>query len=291
METRWLYVTSEELPRLREASCDTCIIPMGCVEKHGLHMPLGTDILQASRLAYLASQLEPVAVFPDFTFGDVPEGWDGMPAGSVTVPMDMEMDLLEQLCQQIARWGFKKIIVYNGHGGNQSWLAAFLRKLENKPHDFVLMNVFIRCSVAKRLLEKRATDGAKSLPELTQEDWAVLERFASDDIVDGHAGFDEAAYILGIAPETVKLDRLGIESGLSRNLTAKYREAGVQIRDGGWGINFPNAYSATDPVGVNERIGRAALQLEAQRLAETVRLIKNDTDLLRWHNGFWGTAI
>ena len=58
METRWLYVTSENFPALRTASKDTCIIPMGCVEKHGLHGPLGTDILQASAIAYMASLID-----------------------------------------------------------------------------------------------------------------------------------------------------------------------------------------------------------------------------------------
>ena len=50
METRWLYNTSETLPNLCEAADKTCVIPMGCVEKHGLHLPLGQDIIQASQL-------------------------------------------------------------------------------------------------------------------------------------------------------------------------------------------------------------------------------------------------
>ena len=112
METRWLYVTSENFPALREASKGTCIIPMGCVEKHGLHLPLGTDILEASRATYLASQLETVCVFPDFTFGDVqnncpvtPDGF--MPAGSITLDMELEFLLLEKLAiiTPIITWG------------------------------------------------------------------------------------------------------------------------------------------------------------------------------------------
>ena len=46
METRWLYVTSEGFEELREKTQRTCVIPIGCVEKHGLHLPLGTDILK-----------------------------------------------------------------------------------------------------------------------------------------------------------------------------------------------------------------------------------------------------
>ena len=54
METRWLYTTSENLPLLREASKETCVIPMVCIEKHGLHLPLGTDIIEASGVAFAA---------------------------------------------------------------------------------------------------------------------------------------------------------------------------------------------------------------------------------------------
>ena len=113
METRWLYVTSENFPTLREASKDTCIIPMGCVEKHGLHLPLGTDIIHSSHIAYLASQLETVTVFPDFVFGDYPVNSPNVPAGTITLSLDLEMALLEQLCEQIARNGHKKILVLN----------------------------------------------------------------------------------------------------------------------------------------------------------------------------------
>ena len=51
METRLLYVTNENLPALREASKDICVIPMGCVEKHGLHGPLGADIIIARTMS------------------------------------------------------------------------------------------------------------------------------------------------------------------------------------------------------------------------------------------------
>ena len=65
METRWAYTNSYDFPALREASQGVCLIPMGCLEKHGLHLPIGTDILKGSRLAYLASQIETACVFPD----------------------------------------------------------------------------------------------------------------------------------------------------------------------------------------------------------------------------------
>ena len=289
METRWLYTTSENFNALREASCDTCIIPIGCVEKHSIHLPLGQDIIQISHLAYMASQLETVCVFPDFAFGDVPENYPGFFPGSIMLPLETEMLLLEQLCEQIARNGFKKIIFYNGHGGNSPWLSAFLRKLDNKPHDYVPMVMMVHLSAPHKMAEKLLADGSGSIPELTKEDEELILKYHEEGMKIGHAGFGETSYMLGIAPEAVKMDRLGVENGLSRNLTKKYSDVGILIKDGGWGIDYPDAYSGHTPYGCNERIGKAALRMEAERAAKAIKVIKEDEDLIKWHNKAWKT--
>lgn len=291
METRWMYVTSEEFTGLREASCDTCIIPVGCVEKHGLHLPLGTDIIQASHCAYLASQIETACVFPDFTFGDVPGNWNS-PPGTITLPMQTQLLLLEQLCEQIARNGFKKIVFYNGHGGNRIWLSAFLRDIENRPHDYAPMIVHMASPQVTIMGEKLEKEGSGSIPQLTKEDEDLILGYYHGDFWEGgHAHFGETAWMLGICPESVKMDRLGIVSGQSLHFGRKYREAGVDIRDGGWDISHPNGISGDDPVGCNERIGKAAVRLEAERFAKAIKLIKEDTDLIKHHNLRWETNI
>ena len=283
METRWLHTTSENFPALRELSKNTCVIPMGCIEKHGLHLPVGTDILEASGVAYAASQLEPVAIFPDFTFGDVPCNSPTMPAGSITVPMDMEMDLLEVLCEQIARNGFNKILVLNGHGGNSSWLAAFSRKLTNKKRSFVFAVYMIGLPAPHTLAEYLLEHGTGSIPELTKEDEELLLNYHEMGMKIGHACMGETAFMMGLHPESVHLDRLGIESGMSLHKTDYLKAAGIKIMDDGWDINYPNAYSGHDPIGCNERIGKAALRFEADRFAHAIKVYKEDENLLMWH--------
>ena len=284
METRWLHTTSENFPALREASKETCVIPMGCIEKHGLHLPLGTDIIEASGVAYAASQLETVTIFPDFTFGDVPCNSPSMPAGSITVPMDMEMDLLEVLCEQIARNGYKKILILNGHGGNSSWLSAFSRKLTNKKRNFVFAVYMIGLPAPHKLADYLLEHGTGSIPELTKEDEDLLLNYHEMGTKIGHACMGETAFMMGIAPESVHLDRLGIESGLSLHKTDYLREAGIKIMDDGWDINYPNAYSGHDPIGCNERIGKAAVRFEAERFAHAIKVYKDDENLLKWHD-------
>ena len=284
METRWLYHTSETVPTLVDEAKGVCVIPMGCVEKHGLHLPLGTDIMVASHVAYLASQMEPVCVFPDFTFGDYCNAAPGQPAGTVTLPVETEVLLLEQLCEQISRNGMKKILVLSCHGGNKPWLATFLRKMYNKKRDFVVTTTNAGRLSPDKLVEILQEKGSGSIPELTPADEQVLLDFRNEGKSNGHAGFNETSYILGIAPETVHLDRLGIESGLPTHLTDHWRQAGVQIVDSGWSIEYPNNYSGHDPIGCNERIGKAAVRVAAERVAGIFRMLKEDNDLLKWHN-------
>ena len=111
MDTRWLYVTSAEFPALRELAKQTCVIPIGCVEKHSLHLPLGQDILQVSHIAHEASKLEPVCVFPDFAFGDI-SGGTNPDMGFIEMPLELRNDMLGHFCKEISRNGFKKIIIF-----------------------------------------------------------------------------------------------------------------------------------------------------------------------------------
>ena len=285
METRWLYHTSETFPKLVEESKGVCVIPMGCVEKHGLHLPLGTDCFEATETVYLASQIETACVFPDFIFGDVPEAYPSMPAGTITLPVDTEMLLLEQLCEQISRNGMKKILVVNGHGGNNKWLSTFLRKMYNKKHDFVC--AVYNCSSSKsvnRVAEYLLENGTGSVPELTPEDEKVVLDFHAAGKLTGHACMGETACVMGCHPETVHLERLGIESGLPTHAADYLKEAGIEIKDHGWGLNFPNAFTGHDPVGCNERIGKAALRMQAEKLAHAIKVYKEDEHVLKWHD-------
>ena len=286
METRWMYKTSYNFAALREESQNVCVIPMGCIEKHGLHMPVGCDIITASSIAYEASQIETFCVFPDFTFGDLPSAapivakGGTMSEGNITIPISMQMDLLEVLCDQISRNGYNKILVYNCHGGNNSWLNTFQRMLKGKKKDYVVGIVQIELQAPHNLAKLLLANGSGSIPELTSEDEELLIKCHKENMIIGHAGFGEMAYILDIAPHSIEIDKLGIESGLPTGIGAKYRKAGIKLADGGWELDFPNAYCGHDPVDCNERIGRAATRIEAERLANAVKFMKEDTYLL-----------
>ena len=279
METRWAYTSSYNFPKLREAAGRTCVIPMGCIEKHGLHDPLGTDIIKASHIAYKASQIETVCVFPDFTFGDTPFGaHTKRPEGSICLDVRTQMSLLEQLCDEIAENGFNKILVLNCHGGNVAWLDAFERNLGVRPHKFVF--AYLRVSdlmTPHTMAEYILKNGSGSIPELTADDEALVIKYHKEDMLCGHACMGETAYIMGIAPESVDLDMLGRESGLPQESSIKHlTDAGIITDSYEWFRTFPNWYEGHDPIGCNERIGKAAVRLESERIAAALKLYKED---------------
>jgi creatinine amidohydrolase len=59
----WMNITAEEFKNFSVES-NVCIVPLGCLEKHSDHLPLGTDSLLAYKLACLAAEKEPAVVFP-----------------------------------------------------------------------------------------------------------------------------------------------------------------------------------------------------------------------------------
>ena len=177
----------------------------------------------------------------------------------------------------------KKIIILNAHGGNSPWLAEFLRTTIEDHHEYVVMIVNVALQAPHMMAEKILKEGRGCIPELTTEDEDLLLKHHEENMQIGHGGFGETSYMMGIAPEAVKMDRIGIEDGLSRNLTSKFSEAGIQIRDGGWGYNYPQAFHGHAPVGCNERIGKAAIRLEAERIANAIKVVKEDEEMIPWN--------
>ena len=280
METRWLRVTSENFRALREASGGVCVIPVGAVEKHGLHLPLGTDALISEGVVYEASKLETFCVFPTFVFGDMYGKFPSMPDGTVTLSVETEMRLLGELCAQISKNGFKKILIFNGHGGNGPWLSSFIRGLGERKRDYVVASYFTYETAPHDLARYLEAHGPGSIPELTPDDESYLLECRKNRMLVGHACMGESAPILALYPEDVHFERFGVEDGHSTRAADHLRRAGITVMDDGWGFDYPNFYCADDHPGCTGSIGRASVRFQAERFAAAVRVMKEDTVLI-----------
>jgi creatinine amidohydrolase len=117
---RWDNLTWPEIKQASEAAA-IVILPVGSTEQHGPHLPVGCDAILATALAErtaaaLRDKGVPALVAPTIAVGNSVHHM-GFP-GAITLWPKTFMDALSEQCRCIARHGFTKIILFNGHGGN-----------------------------------------------------------------------------------------------------------------------------------------------------------------------------
>ncbi|MEM3369230.1 MAG: creatininase family protein, partial [Thermoproteota archaeon] len=112
------------------------ILPIGSIEIHGPHMPVGTDSITVYKVAELAAEKEPAIVLPPFYYAYVPENRHF--PGTVSLTAKTLLSLLEEVCDEISRNGFKKILIVNGHGGNNELIRVFLRDSLTKRKNYFI---------------------------------------------------------------------------------------------------------------------------------------------------------
>ena len=69
----WENLREEEFEPMLERTNRVCALAIGCLEKHGQHLPLGTDTLKGGKILELAAEREEVCVFPRLYLGDLPD--------------------------------------------------------------------------------------------------------------------------------------------------------------------------------------------------------------------------
>ncbi len=103
----------DDFAQAMEQTKGVCLVPLGCLEKHGNHMPLGTDVATAREVSIRAAEKEAAMVFPYIPFGIVAEVKHKQ--GTVAISSHLQYQMLEELCDELARNGYTKILFVNGH--------------------------------------------------------------------------------------------------------------------------------------------------------------------------------
>jgi creatinine amidohydrolase len=113
------------------------LFPIGSIEQHGWHMPVGTDYLIAeaisSELAKRDTKCFEALLFPSLQFGLNTEH-TGF-AGTVTLPARLLLELLEAQLNEMLDDGFCYFAFLNTHGGNTGLLEIFVREMKAKHPD------------------------------------------------------------------------------------------------------------------------------------------------------------
>src|ERR1700736_757841 len=120
LSVHWEELTAPDFAKAIERSQGTCVLPFGILEKHGAHLPLGTDLLDVRYAVLHATVQEYALVFPEYYFGQIFEARHE--PGTVAYSSHLQLDLLQETTDEMARNGCKKIVIVNGHGGNEHLL-------------------------------------------------------------------------------------------------------------------------------------------------------------------------
>jgi creatinine amidohydrolase len=235
-ETTWAAV--------RESPPDVVVLPWGATEAHNFHLPYGTDVVEAAGIAAEAGRLAwergaRVLVLPAMPYG-VQTGQLDIPL-CVNVNPSTQAALLGDIAASLAGQGIRKLVVLNGHGGND--FRPIIRELQAGVDLFVCTLDWYRAVDARRFFDEPGD----------------------------HAGELETSVMLHLAPEHVRpLEEAG--PGAARGWRIEALREGWVWAPRKWtrvtddtGVGDPSAATAARGAAfvraATERIGEFLVQL------------------------------
>ncbi len=254
----WEELTAPDFKKAVVKSEGVCVIPMGVLEKHGPHMPLGTDVFSAREVARRAVEKEYAIVFPFYYFGQIAEA--KQQPGTVAYSPELLYKILEETCAEISRNGIKKIILSNSHGGNTTFLQYFCQSQLAAEKDYVVY-------LFQPSVDRETNQKISALRKST---------------IGGHADEVETSTILVAKPELMRMETVNDEPGVDMNrLDLPNLYTGIW-----WYAKHPNHY-AGESSGASVEMGEIKLAQWSAQLAEVIRTVKNDKGALQLQNEFF----
>ena len=255
LSVKWEELTAADFRQAILQSKGTCLLPFGILEKHGPQLPLGTDLLNVRYAALHAAEQEYAVVFPEYYFGQIFEAKHE--PGTVAYSRELQLKLLQETTDEMARNGCKKIVIVNGHGGNDSLLPFFAQSQLEKQRDYV---VYVQ----------RGYDAPKGGPPIK-------------DAIDMHAGQSETSKLMFSHPDLAHLDRAASESGADQK---RINLPGDLYTGIWWYARFPNHYSGDGSLATKE-LGEFEMKAWIGAISTATRAAKADDQSLRLQNEFY----
>lgn len=142
--------------------CKGVIVPLGSTEQHGPTGAIGTDALTAEAVALEVGRRTGVLVTPAQAFG-MAEHHLGF-AGTMSLQPSTLLAVLHDLVLSLARHGFERIYVINGHGGNiATCRAAFAQAHGSAAARGLTVAPRLRCKLANWFMAPAAMGLAREL--------------------------------------------------------------------------------------------------------------------------------
>lgn len=212
----------------------TAILPVGSVEEHGLHLPLGTDTLQMWEVAVRAAQEVPAFVLPSLHYGYCRSTRDH--PGTIGISLETLRRTVFDVAGSAYRQGIRGLIVASGHAS-----ALHMAALEEAGEGLVEAWNDLEVAVVCEYL------------------WAREARTIVETIDDGHAGEIETSRVLAVNSRLVKGTSPEEYPRFSKPFIPRNKRAGWL--GGVWG----------DPSKGSRDKGERLYTLSAKRMATLIR--------------------
>ena len=259
LSTHWEELTGPDFVRAIHQAGGVCLLPFGILEKHGPHLPIGTDLINARWVAEHAAAQEYAVIFPAYYFGQIDEARHQ--PGTMAYSRHMQLDLLQETTDEMARNGCKKILIVNGHGGNLSLLPYFAQTELQMPHDYVVYVYWWDNRNGQGRPKQQTTN-------------------------DMHAGESETSHTLITRPDLVHMDRANQQSGADQARLHLPADVYTGIW---WYARFPNHYSG-DGSKATKELGEYDMKAWTDDLVTAIRAVKADDESQKLQNEFFEEA-
>ena len=174
-ERRW-----QEIQQFLDNGGRLAIVPVGSVEQHGFHLPLGTDSMVAIGLAEDAAQRTNAIVTSPLWFGWSPHHL-ALP-GSISIRPHILTELLFDVLSSLAHHGFNRFVIVNGHRiVNIPWIQISAEKAQRELG--VMVAIFDPAYMSKEIVDQIGFGKV------------------------GHAEEIETSHMLHIMPHLVRMDK------------------------------------------------------------------------------------
>jgi len=166
------------------------VLPTGSIEQHGPHLPVCTDTAVVTYVAReagrRAAERVPLVVAPTMHYG---VSHHHLPfAGTMSLTGQQYIEAVKELVRSLYRHGVRRVVLLNGHGGNQNPNGVIAQALVNEEGlELALGHASYWTIAAKALVDAGANEIAPTFP--------------------GHAGGFETSLMLALRPDLVQLDQ------------------------------------------------------------------------------------
>lgn len=225
-----------------EKNIDIVVLPIGSLEAHGQHLPLGTDIFAPD---LICDRIEKrmggrVWIAPGIPYGQS-DSLSVYP-GTVTIPSEVMAEYVFYVGKSFYDQGVKKIILMNGHGGNIVSLRLAAEKLSRIGAVAVVVNWWM--------------DYLDDILAITK--------------TRGHAGEDETSAMMYYNEDLVDMSTL--HTNLHRS---KYR---VYFKESGF-VDLKHAVTG-DPTEASKEKGQKIFDMLEEKMCDLITFMENEEYLV-----------